>query len=97
MKKGDTVYGNGYPAILLETPRSTNPYTPILCAVFGIEVDFGSVYFKDIQPVSPQACYGFLTGERLERFKKVEAEYKKKQAKAEAKKLRQKQNTKNIS
>lgn len=87
-KQGDVVMANGWPAVVLENARSDKPLTPVLSAVFGWEVDYGSVYLRDIQPVSEFVALSALESDRVDRFKAVLNAEKQKAEKKAAAKLR---------
>ncbi len=74
---GDVVSANGWPAVILEANRSETPNTAVLCAVFGWEVDYGSVYLKDITPSEFKVEFFKVTPERQERFAAVVEEQRK--------------------
>ena len=47
--KGRVGYNTvGWPLVIMERAKSDAPMTPVLCEVFGIEHECGSVYAKDI-------------------------------------------------
>lgn len=40
----------GWAAIVIERARSDKPETPVLCEVFGLEHESGSMYVKEFTP-----------------------------------------------
>ena len=44
--------GTGWPLVIIERAKSEKPLTPVLCEVWGLEHESGSVYLKDIYLVS---------------------------------------------
>ena len=49
MLKGRIGYNNyGWPLIVMERAKSDNPLTAVLCEVFGLYHECGSVYYRDI-------------------------------------------------
>lgn len=47
--KGAIGFTGSWPLIVIERARSDAPLTPVLCEVFGIAQESGSVYLKDIR------------------------------------------------
>ncbi len=56
-------------------PKSQTP--PVLCAVFGWEVDYGSVYLKDIIPSELKVEFFKVDQSRREYFAEVVEEQRK--------------------
>jgi len=87
-KLGDTVMANGWPAVVIEANRSEGAYATVMCAVFGWEIDYGSVYVRDVYAVPLDAALAGLDTDKHAEFKRVHAEYTKKREKKEAAKAR---------
>ena len=87
MKMGDTITTNGLVGFVWESPRSDKPMTAVSIAVFGgfSQVEYGSAYFKDIQPVEYERALRYINDEDKKLFTESVAKYRLKQAKNEAK------------
>jgi hypothetical protein len=46
--KGAIGFTGSWPVIVIERARSDQPMTPVLCEVFGLEHESGSVYLHEI-------------------------------------------------
>lgn len=87
---GDVVIANGWPAVVLEANRSEAPNTAVLCAVFGWEIDYGSVYLKDISPSTYKEAYFQVSDDKREDFNQAVEKYRKEGEKKRATAARRK-------
>ena len=85
---GEVVIANGWPAIVIEANRSEKPDATVMCAVFGWEVDFGSVWLRDVRPSNFREAFFLVSEDKQARFSEVHREYVDKAKKKEAAKAR---------
>lgn len=93
MKQGDTVLANGWPAIVLSSPKGAR----VMCAVFGWALDYGDVWVKDVKEITLESA---LSGLGWKWSTREFMELRDKQLKERARKERAKelaQKRKNIS